>query len=304
MTPDFAMMSAAAAIEPLRAANRLAGHDLYSIRFLSAAGGALSSSCGGMFETTPINSQEDFVDKLFVVAGGNPFALTGRQEMPFLRHAARHGTQLGGISGGSVLLARAGLMANRRFTVHWEHMDAMREEFPDLMIEKRLFVLDRDRATCAGGVAPLDMMHALIRARHGAALASAVSDWFIHTRVRVADDAQRTQETDETRFHATVATAVRLMEDHIADPLSLDQIARLCGISARQLQRRFGIDFGRSVVSHYMRLRLSKADELVRQTRLSIGEIAVATGFSSQSNFTRAYSDLHGMSPRERRSRG
>ena len=302
LTPDFAMMSAAAAIEPLRAANYIAGQTLYDMRFLSADGGHVQSSCGGGFETQPISPSRDGVENLYVIAGANPFALNLEVEAAFLRRLDRHGVHLGGISGGAVVLARAGLLQARRFTVHWEHMEAMRENFPELIFERRLFVLDRDRATCAGGVAPLDMMHALIRAKHGAELATQVSDWFIHTHVRMAEADQRVIDGQDAMLHRTVATAIRLMEDHLADPLTLDQIAHLCGLSSRQLQRHFQADLGRSVVQHYARIRLAKAEELLRQSRLPVTEIAMATGFASQSNFARAFRQAYGVAPSDRRA--
>ncbi|GGE62068.1 GlxA family transcriptional regulator [Actibacterium pelagium] len=301
MLPDFALLSASSAIEPLRAANGISGEHLYDICYVSAQGGLVRSSCGGLFETIPMADLPEDTQQLFVVAGGNPFQLNTRAEAAFLRQRARHGLALGGISGGSIILARAGLLENRRCTVHWEHMQAMREEFPDLLLEKRLFVLDRDRATCAGGIAPLDMMHALIRADHGAGLAAAVSDWFIHTRVRLADEAQRLAETEETSLHPVVGNVLRLMDDHIADPLSVEQLARLSGVSARQLQRYFHEDLNCSVVQHYSRLRLAKADELLRQTKLSVAEISEVVGFSNQSNFARAFREVYHVSPRKRR---
>ena len=301
LLPDFGIVSASCAIDPLRAANRISGETLYETRYLSAAGGPVQSSSDGMFQTEPLSTQFTNLDQLFVVAGGNPFLVDTSAEAPILRHLERHGVPLGGISGGSIILARAGLLENQRFTVHWEHMQALREEFPDLLLEKRLFVLDRDRATCAGGVAPLDMMHALIRARHGAGLATAVSDWFIHTRVRLADEAQRLSQTDESRLHPTVSNAIRLMQDHIADPLTLEQVARLSGVSARHLQRHFLADLGTTVIGHYTQTRLTKADELLRQSRMSIIEIAGAVGFSNQSNFARAFRSAFGVSPSKRR---
>ncbi len=63
----------------------------------------------------------------------------------------------------------------------------MRQLSAEFLMERRLYVIDRDRYTCAGGVAPLDMMHALIAAEHGSSLARLVSDWFIHTGVRLAN---------------------------------------------------------------------------------------------------------------------
>ncbi len=299
----FALMSAASAIEPLRAANLIAGAPLYEPVFVSRKGGPVRASCGASFDTLSFRDAPADFGTLFVVAGGNPMLIEDERLVAYLRGLDARRGPLGGISGGAVVLARAGLMANRRFTVHWEHFEALRELSSEFLLERRLFVLDRDRATCAGGVAPLDMMHALIRAAEGARLAEAISDWFIHTGVRAAEDPQRASDIGEgALLRRSVAATLRLMEDHIADTLSLPQLAELVGLSPRQLQRAFEADLGESVMARYARLRLEKSDELLRQTRMPIAEIAYATGFSSQSNFSRAYRRRFDVSPRARRA--
>ena len=73
-------------------------------------------------------------------------------------------------------MAKAGVLENRRFTVHWEHAAEMAELFPELVIERTLYVKDRYRYTCAGGVAPLDTMNVIITEHHGNEFAQRVSD--------------------------------------------------------------------------------------------------------------------------------
>jgi transcriptional regulator GlxA family with amidase domain len=298
---DFALMSAASSVDPLRAANQMSGRVLYETCFLSVAGGPVRSSCGGLFETIPFSQAPPDLDWLFIVAGGNPFTTERPDCLTFLRQAARRGISLGGISAGVVLLAKAGLLYERRIAVHWEYVHALRELLPELLTEQHLFVLDRDRVTCAGGVAGLDMMHALIRSRHGHELAAKVSGRFIYTRIRTPEVAQRGIGMEQSSHRTGVFAALRLMEDHIADPLPLKHLARLAGLSSRQLQRQFQGDLGRSVMAAYTSLRLTKADELLRQTKLPISQIAFATGFSSQANFTRSFVRCFGLTPSERR---
>ena len=74
---------------------------------------------------------------------------------PGLRRAAGEGIAVGGISGGPYLLAAAGLLDDRRFTIHWQHAPALIEAFPTLRPDQARFVIDRGRLTCGGGVAPL-----------------------------------------------------------------------------------------------------------------------------------------------------
>ncbi|WP_238719679.1 GlxA family transcriptional regulator [Nitratireductor alexandrii] len=305
LVDGYALMSAASAVEPLRAANLLSERPLYDMRFVSAAGGwTRSSALSGAFETEPVADCGTDFDILFVVAGGDPLAFRDDRLFAWLRRLARSGVPLGGISGGAAILAAAGVMTARRFTLHWQHIDALRAMHPEALVERRLFVIDRDRFTCAGGMAPLDMAHALIAKEHGVALARAVSDWFIHTGIRQAEAPQQLDAVQKYGLHhpALIAT-VELMASHIADPLKLEDLAALSGIGARQLERLAHAELGRSVMQFYRTLRLDKADELLRQSNLPLDEVALATGFVGRSHFSRAFQARFGVSPARRRKR-
>ena len=208
------------------------------------------------------------------------------------------GVTLGGVSGGAVILTAAGLMRDRRMTVHWEHAALLAEMHPEAMIERRLFVMDRDRVTCGGGTAPMDLMHWLIAARHGRNFAGLVSDWFLHTDVRAAAAPQRAGIAERHGSHSPhVADAVLAMENHIGDPLSLGQLADIVGVSPRQLGRLFTSAFNISAMDYYRRLRLEAAQRLVRSTAMSIGSIADATGFSNAGHLSNAFKAQFGVSP-------
>lgn len=298
----YALLSGAAAVEPLRAANLLAKQPLYDIRFFSKSGGPALSSCGASFDTHSLTGPDQDLDILFVVSGGDAMAFKDTAVTGLLRSAAAHGISLGGISGGPVLLAKAGVMENRRFTVHWEHFEELRELSDSFLMERRLFIIDRDRYTCAGGMAPLDMMHALIQSDHGTELARAVSDWFIQTEVRTSEQPQKSGYAGgNKKLHPAVLAAIDLMENHIADPLSFKQIAMLVGVSQRQLQRRFDQEFGNGPMQCYLDIRLKKADELTRKTRLPFIEVALTTGFVNQGHFAKAFKAKYGLTPSDRR---
>lgn len=306
LTPGYALMSLASAVEPLRAANQLAGRPLYRCSFHSTAGGFVASTSGGGFETGKLSQivgkEGDKPDLVLVVAGGNPMLYEDAALVKGLRALQRKDTWLGGISGGAAILARAGLMEGRRFTLHWTHIDPLLEYGPDLLVERALYVIDRDRYTCAGGVAALDMMCALIAQAHGAPLARKVSDWFIHPRLRMADEPQQEKAAQGLDLrHPMLAAAVELMGSHLADPLSAEQLAALAGGSTRQLQRLFSSHLGMPVMAFYRELRLAKADELLQQTALSVLDVALLTGFASAAHFSRSFAGRFGMPPARRR---
>ena len=296
--PGFALMSYACTVEPLRAANLLSESELYEIVHFSSDG-RVPSSGAAVIERTCCPGDAEDLDLLLVVAGGDPFAFEDADILEWLRLLDTQGVRIGGVSGGSVILAAAGLMEGRRMTVHWEHAAALSEIYPDCLIERRLYVMDRDRVTCGGGTAPLDLMHALISSQWGGGFARLVSDWFLHTDIRAPADPQRGTLAERLGSNSPhLVEAVSAMEDHIADPLSLSQLAMVAGVTPRHLNRLFAERLGRSTMAYYRAMRLDVAQRLIKDTPMSIAEVSEATGFATSSHFSGAYRRNFGASPR------
>jgi len=302
LIPDFALLPYASAIEPLRAANRLSGRLLYHWSHISLDGAAAAASNGVAIAADARVGSEIRLDYLFVCAGGNPALFSHQPTFAWLRQLARRGVRIGGVSGGPYLLARANLLSGYRFTIHWEHAPAFLEEYPDLDLRRSLYEIDRDRLTCSGGTAPLDMMHAVIAREHGSDLALAVSEWFLQTHVREGAGPQRMPLRERLGIaHAPLLRVIGRMEQTIETPEPRAELARLANVSLRQLERLFRQHLGRSLGEHYLALRLDRARDLLRQTSLSILETALACGFASASHFSRAYRDRFGHPPRAER---
>lgn len=305
LVPGFALMSYASAAEPFRAANILAGRPLYAVSAFAEGGGSVPSSGAAAVPAAPLGEARG-LHSVFVCAGGAPSQWHRPAVHALLRQLASEGVRIGGISGGPYLLAAAGLLHRRRFTIHWEHAAALTEAFPDLAPEPARFVIDRDRLTCGGGIAPLDMMHALIAARMGPDFARRVSDWFLHTEIGAAAGPQRGSLSERYGVHHPGVLAVlEKMEAGLDAPLARAGLARLAGVSPRQLDRLFAAHLGTGVAGTHRRLRLDHGRRLLRESPLAIAEIAFATGFSSAGHFARCYRAAFGLSPGdERRGHG
>ena len=298
LVPGFALLPYASVVEPLRAANLLAGRRLYDWINLAPDGLAAESSGGIAVPAACSLAEARGLDMVLVCAGGNPAAFRDAAVFDWLRRAARGGARMGGVSGGPWVLARAGLLRGYRITLHWEHAAPFAEEFPALDLRRSLFELDRDRLTCSGGTAPLDMMHALIAGQHGVGLAMAVSDWFLQTQVREGANPQRMALRHRTgTSNRAVLRALEAMEAAAENLLSREELAAAAGVGVRQLERLFRQHLGRTPNEHYAMVRLDRSRLLLRQSGLSIMEVAVASGFGSASHFSRAYRRAFGVTP-------
>lgn len=303
LTEGFALMSYASVIEPFRAANRLAGTSLYTWTHISLDGEPVTASAGTSIVTVDAAGDDDAYERIFVFAAGDPTAYRDKVCFAWLRRMARSGASLVGVSGGPYLLARAGLLDGYRATIHWEHAEALGEEFPDLAIEGGLYVIDGDRMTCAGGTAGMELTVELIAADNSAELARDVADWFIRSDPRPAGLSQKA--TVKARYGTTndrLAAMLAAMESALEEPLSREVLAREAGVSIRQLERLCSGQFGRTIQEMYLGIRLDHAAHLLRTTSLSATEIGFACGFRSQSHFSRCFRARFARTPG--RSRG
>ncbi|MCJ2042563.1 GlxA family transcriptional regulator [Methylobacterium sp. J-059] len=299
LLPGFALLSFASACEPFRAANQLAGRDLYRLRYFGETGeGWIASSSGAEVPTEGLPREHGRLHTVFVCAGGEPTAWDRPVIHAVLRRLARFGVRIGGISGGPYVMAAAGLLSDRPFTVHWEYAGATVEAFPTSRLAHARYVTDPDRLTCGGGVAPLDMIHTLIAGRMGEAFARRVSDWFLHTAIGAAADPQRASTAERYAVHhPALLTVLETMETTVEAPLSRRAMAGLAALSERHLDRLVREKCGLSFSAQYKAIRLAHARRLLRQSPLRIGEIATACGFSSIAHFSRSYRTSFGCAP-------
>ncbi len=304
LIPGFALLTYACAVEPYRAANVLAGRTLYRWKHVSPDGGPVQASNGVAVMPDQGIDRALEVDDLFVCAGGNPGAFDDPATLVWLSRQARRGTRIGGLSGGPLLLARAGLLRDRRCTIHFEYRPALVEAFPDLDVTDSLFEVDRDRCTASGGTATLDLMLALITERHGRTLAAAVGEWFLHTQLRLPGAQQRSSLRHRYDISSpALLRALERMEVTLEEPLARAALARVARVSVRQLERLFAAQLGRTIRAHYRALRLDRARALLQETTMPVLQVAMAAGFVSAAHFARAYRAEFGYPPRDERQR-
>jgi transcriptional regulator GlxA family with amidase domain len=303
LVPGLSMMSLASAIEPLRSLNRLRRRDVYQWRLASLDGNPVEASNGIALPTLDHAQALTGADKIFVCGGLRIQEADEKRYLAILRQAARRSIGVGSLSTGTYLLARAGLLAGYRCTIHWENQSAFQEDFPNLDCTNKIYEIDRDRLTCSGGTAAMDMMLHLIRERHGADLARGVANQFHHERIRDEREDQRGGRLEIlSRMPEKVQQAVGLMQRNIENPLPLPDIARRVGLSPRQLERLVLGHLGQSPLRLYMQVRVERARELLVTSNQSVIDVAVRAGFSSTSHFSAWYKRIYGVRPSDMRA--
>jgi transcriptional regulator GlxA family with amidase domain len=99
-----------------------------------------------------------------------------------------------------------------------------------------------------------------------------------------------------------VARACALMSERLSEHLALDDLAQGLAVSHATLNRAFKNALGRTVFEELRHMRLERADTLVRQSDLSLSQVAYDCGFSSPAHMSTAFRKRFGATPKERRN--
>lgn len=275
---------------------------------MSSRPGPVRASCGvTVGSTSPLVDPKQF-DYIAVVGGilhAGP--QLDEESIEYLKRAAHLGVSLIGICTGSFILARAGLMTGRRCCVSWYHCQDFLDEFPHHHpVADRMFVADGDRITCSGGSGSADLATYLIERHLGRAVAQKARHILLLDRARHGNDAQPhppiTDGITDDITDVRVRRALLLMEQNLADPLPIADIAERLRLSTRQLERLFHSVIGVRPVIFYRILRLRYARWLLNHTDRTVTDIALDAGFSDCAHFSRQFKAMIGLSPSDARS--
>lgn len=307
LAENFTLSAFALFIDPIRlAADESDRSRPIQCRWSIMAGSAepVRASCGVSVSQTGGFLDPRELDYIAVIGG---LLHGGRQvdeaTMTYLQCAARAGVTLIGVCTGSFILCRAGLMEGRRVCVNWLHYQDFRDAFPGHEVSsERLFEVDGDRITCAGGAGAADLAAFLIERHIGRSAAQKSRQVLLFDRARAGNEAQPHPPVAEDVADPRVRRALLLMEQNLADPLPIADIAGRLGLSTRQLERVFHNALGRRPSALYRTLRLRYARWLLDNTNRSVTDIALDAGFSDCAHFSRQFKEMHGVPPSDGRT--
>lgn len=307
LQPEFPMSALIMASEALRIANQNSARELFRWRFLSETGAPVRASNGMWMSVDGALSEHAVADPgatpsatyVLIFASNLPTQRNSPHLLGVLRALARFGAHLGAFDTGVFALAQAGLVGARSAVLHWEATATFRERFPKVRMRDQLYLVDDRRMYSAGGVAALDLMLDIIGRIHGGALASEVANALVHMP-RAAEAPQRPDSRavpGTTQRGGLAERLVALMESNLDFALSLDKLAAKLKTSPRSLIRLSRRHFGVTPMRLYLRIRLQAARNMLFYEEFSIGEVAIACGFSYGSVFSRAFRQQFGQTP-------
>ena len=301
MLPKMTMLAFSAAVEPLRIANQLTGQCLYRWYLLTEEGTPVRCSNGISIVADNAIGPVGRQDTVFICSGVDGYLAASEKTLSWIRLLAQHGRTIGGLCTGAFTLARAGMLAGKRFTLHWENQSAFEECFPELPPTNQLYCRDGALITCGGGNACIDMMVSLIKEQHGEGLATRVLEMCLNSVHRLGDRNQRLSVAAEIGIrHPRLIDILNEMRRSFAEEIDLEAMANRHSLSRRQFERLFHDKLGISPGQKLREIRLNHANSLLAETDMSVLDISVAAGFTSANAFRIAYRKAFGAAPSAR----
>lgn len=301
LVEHFSLVALAAALEPLRLANQLSGRGLFRWHTLTLDGHPVRASNGMLVAPDGGAAHGQPADALILCGGDGGARLDDPAYIRLLREQAARGVHLGALGSGSWTLARAGLLDGYQCTTAWECRADLHADFPAVTLSPQSFVLDRDRYTAAGGTAALALMLQLIGRCHGAELVAAIDETLTGAHLPAAEAPRLPAARLRRIGHPKLREVIQLMENNLEEPIDLELLASYIALSRRQLERLFQKHLFCSPSRYYLKLRLLRARQLLKQTDQPIVEVASGCGFLSAQSFSRCYREHFGIPPSNER---
>jgi transcriptional regulator GlxA family with amidase domain len=268
-------------------------------KVLSATMDPISSSCGIVVQPEERLGDPTRFDYLVVVGGlVDEIENLHPETVRFLERAAEAGVPLVGLCTGTFVLHRAGLMRGYRACVSWFHHEDFLERFDGLRpVSDQIFVVDRDRLTCSGGVSSAHLAAFIVKRHLGAARAEKSLHIMIIDEAMAAEEPQPGMPLALATDDPLVRKALLVMQQSIDAPLSIGRVVAQLGVGRRKLERHFREALGLTPLAADRLIRLEQAKHLLKTTKRSATQIATDTGFCDLPHMIRVFQSAEGVTP-------
>ncbi len=268
-------------------------------RVLSPTMEAIASSCGVTVQPEERLGDPARFDYLVVVGGlVDEIENLHPDTVDFLKQAAAAGVPLVGVCTGTFILHRADLMQGYRACVSWFHHADFLERFDRLKpVSDQIFVVDRDRLTCSGGVSSAHLAAFIVERHLGRARAAKSLHIMIIDEAMAAEEPQPGMPLALVADDPLVRKALLLMQQSIDAPLSVARVVTLLEVSRRKLERHFREALAMTPLEADRLIRAEQAKHLLRTTRRSATQVAADTGFCDLPHLIRVFRAAEGMTP-------
>ena len=299
--------SATLALEMLSAANLFADSPPFEVVVASLDGQAVNAWGGQRLQvdcSTAQIAQTDLVlipGFLFTLKEALPtFAAFG----PWLREQHGRGAVLASMCTAAFLLAETGVLQGLHATTHWAFAELFRRRYADVILDDAQMLCEENRViTCGGASAAMDLMLHLIRRFGSPELAHTCGKYLLVDTVRTVQSVYAMWSLPKSHGDAEILRVQHWLEQHCAQALVIDDVARRFGFGVRNFKRRFKEATGYTPIAYVQTLRLERAKQMLESTRMTLESITYAVGYEDSNSFRRLFQQRVGMLPAAYRKR-
>ena len=227
-----------------------------------------------------------------------------RMVVPWLRSKRAAGATLASICTGAFALAEAGLLDGVPATTHWAAQDLFRSRYPRTIVRPQDTIVDAGPVITSGGAYSfVNLVLYLVDKLLGREVAERASrvclvDVNKAPQGSYADLSARKNHTDKT-----ILRVQGLIEDKLAEDLTVARLAAEIRLSRRQLLRRFKEATGMPPSEYLQCVRVEAAKKALTGSREPLDEVAWTVGYTDVPGFRKAFARLTGLTPSEYRRR-
>jgi transcriptional regulator GlxA family with amidase domain len=220
-----------------------------------------------------------------------------------LRQAHERGSRIVSLCTGAFALGAAGLLDGRRATTHWEECALLARQYPAAKVDPDVLFTDEDDIlTSAGSAASIDLCLHLVRKDYGTEIATQLARQLVVPPQRDGGQAQYIEAPMPDHDGASLfAGTLDWLQEHLAEPITVEDLAARSAMSPRTFARRFLASTGTTPYRWLLRQRIQLAQRLLETTDLPIDLVAGASGFSTAANLRKHFSRAVRTSPQSYR---
>ena len=270
----------------------------YQTYIVSLDGGNIKTNTILKIDTDPLENwlvkhQNTSIHTLLVIGGdGATDASLDRSFVDQVRQLADQSMRVCSVCSGALILAASGLLDGRRAVTHWEDCDQLAAQYPAVKVEiDPIYIKDGNIWTSAGITAGIDMALAIIEEDLGKPAAIEMARSLVTPMVRSGGQSQFSPELD--RQARDTGGRFSLLHDwirgNIQQKISVEDMAKECGMSSRNFSRRYTETMGTSPAKAIEAIRVDVARELLTTTEKSMKMVAAICGFQDDERMRRAF---------------
>lgn len=236
---------------------------------------------------------------------GNPRSSLPRLKpmMAWLAQQYSAGSTLCSIVTGSFFLAEAGLLQGRSATTHWRFFDDFAKRYPDVKLQRKRFITSDERLYCTGSVnAVRDIMLHFVEQLYGESIANEIARQFTHELKRSYESLLLNEDQQRSHHDEEIIKVQEWLDQNYQTDIVVSSVAKKFKLSVRSLNRRFKLATNASPLQYLQSLRIDHAKELLKQSNLTVAEVADMVGYQDASYFTSLFKKATAVTPIEYRS--